>query len=625
VSRIDRLRSFTALVPLLVLHAIVGRQPAISLGIGLLCLLPAVAPWRLRPGVLGQIVVGALGVIAAVVLGKLVPLSTAGYRGLLGPIAPVLATGGLLVVAARLWWRDPAGGERATVAAGFVALVGLGSAQPSGPLALPSAADIFSLYPALSLLYLLLAGRWLRGGGRPWALGQHRAAFGAILGAGLALGAGGSWLLPWVHGRIVRFLIDLSPRVGFQDGPLQLGSLEGLAQSDRVVARVFGFRGSPLLRGALYRDYGRGSWLGAPGDFPRPTEIDGPEPTKPVTLRLEQVDVPRFFLPLEARHVRLNTPRALVDAFGILAPIYGTHIEQVVYEPGPRDRYESAAPGGADLILPAAVRPRLSQLAGEWAKSATTPEEKMAAIEDHLVRSHPYSLHFERPPRRDPVVAFLDEEGASGHCEYFASAAALLGRAVGVPTRVVAGYRLSEWNAVGGYHVVRERNAHAWVEAYSPTRGWWSIDPSPRESLELGPIESPVWSAWIDALQVRGGEAASWMLDHPRETAGVLVPIVMVLLVREWWRGRSRSQARARSPFADPGVPLSCLPVLLSALAARGFVRAPSETLDQLAARVDEASPGDEGARLLRRYAALRYGGEGDLGDLVLAIARHAD
>jgi hypothetical protein len=248
----------------------------------------------------------------------------------------------------------------------------------------------------------------------------------------------------------------------------------------------------------------------------------------------------------------------------------------------------------------------------------------MAAIEERLVRDHPYSLHFQRPPRRDPVLAFLDEAGAAGHCEYFASAAALLGRAVGVPTRVVAGYRLSEWNAVGGYHVIRERNAHAWVEAYSPTRGWWSVDPSPRASLELGPAESPVWSAWIDALQVRGGEAASWMLDHPRPIAGVLVPVVLLLLAREWWRGRARSSVAPRSPFADPGAPLPCLGPLLATLAERGFSRAPSETLAQLADRLEKASPGDEGAALLRRYGALRYGGEGEGEALARSIQRYS-
>ena len=56
----------------------------------------------------------------------------------------------------------------------------------------------------------------------------------------------------------------------------------------------------------------------------------------------------------------------------------------------------------------------------------------------------------------------------TGHCEFFASAMVLLSRARGIPARLVGGYRVAEFSELGDYYIVRERNAHTWVEAWVP-------------------------------------------------------------------------------------------------------------------------------------------------------------
>jgi transglutaminase-like putative cysteine protease len=75
-----------------------------------------------------------------------------------------------------------------------------------------------------------------------------------------------------------------------------------------------------------------------------------------------------------------------------------------------------------------------------------------------------------------------------GHCEFFASAAALLLRMGGVPTRLVAGFRLSK-ASVGGVLNVRSSDAHAWVEVHYADRGWIPLDPTPRVGSEFSPFE----------------------------------------------------------------------------------------------------------------------------------------
>lgn len=67
----------------------------------------------------------------------------------------------------------------------------------------------------------------------------------------------------------------------------------------------------------------------------------------------------------------------------------------------------------------------------------------------------------------------------SGHCEYFASAMVLLLRSQGIPARLVTGFLGGEYNRLEGYYVVRQVNAHAWVEAWIEGEGWRTFDATP--------------------------------------------------------------------------------------------------------------------------------------------------
>jgi len=78
----------------------------------------------------------------------------------------------------------------------------------------------------------------------------------------------------------------------------------------------------------------------------------------------------------------------------------------------------------------------------------------------------------------DTFRSFLQKERA-GHCEYFATAAVLYLRHLGIPARIVLGYRGGAFNGVSRVLEVREKNAHAWVEVYYPMIGWIQFDPTP--------------------------------------------------------------------------------------------------------------------------------------------------
>lgn len=83
---------------------------------------------------------------------------------------------------------------------------------------------------------------------------------------------------------------------------------------------------------------------------------------------------------------------------------------------------------------------------------------------------------------RDPIDLFL-RDYRFGHCELYASAMAALCRSVGVDARIVVGFIALEYDERAGVYVVRESNAHAWVEVLTGPVQWSLYDPTPAADL----------------------------------------------------------------------------------------------------------------------------------------------
>ncbi len=122
--------------------------------------------------------------------------------------------------------------------------------------------------------------------------------------------------------------------------------------------------------------------------------------------------------------------------------------------------------------------PRVPRLAAQITNSASSEFDKAAAIENYLRTRFGYTLELPRTAVKDPIANFLFER-KQGHCEYFASSMAVMLRTLGIPSRVVNGFRTDEFNDLTGNYVVRAKDAHAWVEAYFPGYGWQTFDPTP--------------------------------------------------------------------------------------------------------------------------------------------------
>ena len=124
-----------------------------------------------------------------------------------------------------------------------------------------------------------------------------------------------------------------------------------------------------------------------------------------------------------------------------------------------------------------------------------------AALANHLRRDYRYALDAPPPPPDgDPVAEFLFVTKA-GHCEAFASGFAALARSLGLRTRVITGYRVSEYNPVAGEFIVRRRHAHAWNEVYlGPGHGWHTVDATPPVEIERIHEAGGAWWAPLRSL-----------------------------------------------------------------------------------------------------------------------------
>jgi protein-glutamine gamma-glutamyltransferase len=118
-----------------------------------------------------------------------------------------------------------------------------------------------------------------------------------------------------------------------------------------------------------------------------------------------------------------------------------------------------------------------------------------------LKRNYKYTLNLTWTPGAQPISTFLFDS-KSGHCVYFASAMAILLRSAGIPTRLVNGFLMGEYNPVGGDYIIRESDAHSWVEVYIPRRGWIEFDPTPPDPRHREMSLALQLSQYIDAVEL---------------------------------------------------------------------------------------------------------------------------
>jgi protein-glutamine gamma-glutamyltransferase len=264
----------------------------------------------------------------------------------------------------------------------------------------------------------------------------------------------------------------------------------------------------------------------------------------------------------------------------------------------------------AEDVLAASSYAREFRLARQLAAASTDPYDLVQNVMARVNRGARYTEAPPAPGRLSPLDAFLFRDHA-GYCQHFAGATALLLRMAGVPARVVAGF--SPGSHDGRDHVLRDYDAHSWVEVYFPHIGWVTFDPTPGDS--------PARGQTTDTLAVRSttptskGAAAPTSDRTSDPTSGGAArrnadsgtdwtaPIAALAIILVAFAALLVASVRRRRMLARSGDPE--LEELRLALVRSGRDTAPDLTLQ----RVESLLAGSDGAlAYVRTLRVARYG-----------------
>lgn len=410
------------------------------------------------------------------------------------------------------------------------------------------------------------------------------------------------------------------------------GGVAALKQDDAVAMRVTVDRadliaGTLYWRGAALDHFNGRSWRRRPQEL-RPlirpeagtfalSESAPPASVVREEIILEPQDSSVLFFAGRPLEIRGRFMEVSIDPIGnlrVLRPTGARIRYQVLASLSPR----RSPPSPATLDLPP-LDLRIVEVARKEVQAVRGERARAEALLRYFRRGFRYTLSPGDSGDEDPLARFLFETRA-GHCEYFASAYAVMLRAVGIPSLVVNGYAGGEWNPYGSYFLIRQRDAHSWVEAYVDGE-WRTFDPTPPGPPLERSLRGRV-ADLVDALQMRWYRyVINYTLEDQAEAALSLRDAGRRLwesLSADWWRARpeeSGERRQERWPQRWSAVGALCLAALalwawrrqrrgsaavdsalcaatrgylrmLRALEARGLLKRPAETPEEFSRRV---------------------------------------
>jgi hypothetical protein len=434
---------------------------------------------------------------------------------------------------------------------------------------------------------------------------------------------------------------------GFSGGG-ELGEISAFKQvdADHVALRIKAARRPGYLRGAAFDQYEGSEWFATseqtgllPG--PKPPDAGGADMREYfqvgtgthgsrteghlLEFRPGGEIGSRLFLPIETLVVAVDEVGLIRSANGLISrpvgeggPYAAIAADEPALEGLPREAEERC------LSIPDELRSLITPLSAEVFAECRTSSQKIEAVARFFQSHFRYDLRAHAPRRQDAVAYFLTER-PPGHCEFFAASGALLLRSAGVPTRYVTGFVAAEQNGVGDFWVARNKDAHAWIEAYDhERREWVTVECTPSSGV---PEERAAtgWREWLEAQQHLYDE---WMLSMSRGgLPGFLSGLLQVALsvpgltfltllaagLMLWRLRRVSRSSRRISPVWHNRLLYGQLSRADRYARRLGFERRPYETLSSFAARVRAAKGADDGphravADWYDDYVRVRYG-----------------
>jgi hypothetical protein len=452
--------------------------------------------------------------------------------------------------------------------------------------------DVSAVYVALALLSagvanargpayyagVVIAAAWALYAVRP----RHSsiAAWVLMLAAGAGAGYAGQLAIADLQAQLEAWMVEFYMPDTDTDpyrSVTAIGSIGRLKQYDAIVLRVYAAQdqatqGAPhfrLLHRASYNTYSGTTWLSREAQMqPLQAALGGTtwvlaNPARDPSWRLRiaaRIDGGKALVAMPATTTRITGLSAAAvrrNALGAVHADVGTDWIQYETE-GAADIESYSPPSAADSILPSSERAVFERIAVELGLRDVPAEEALKRIERHL-GGFVYSLYREQAvPRGQTALGDFMTHTRSGHCEYFAAAAALLLRAAGIPSRYATGYAVMERSTLEDAYVVRSRHSHAWTRAWVGGR-WIDLDTTPPDWFAEEASQAPFWQGLADLVRWAGFR---WIMREEFTMGDAWYGVLVVLALILGWRmfgGRriarqgdaSAALARQRYPGED--------------------------------------------------------------------------
>lgn len=289
-----------------------------------------------------------------------------------------------------------------------------------------------------------------------------------------------------------------------------------------------------------------------------------------------------------------------------------------------------SGPGKESLAVPAELMEKLSPLTEQLTgthptdREETTSRKTAEKIERFFQDNFEYSLSTNLASQDHPLVTLVKERRPA-YCIYFASAMAVMLRTQGIPARVVSGFAPVEVNPLTNRVTVRQRDAHAWVEAWLSEEGRFvAFDPTPSGSRQqvIGYSVNP--GSFSALLKAAGSFARRTWLALRHDPVGLLAKLIKSplmlfpfagLVVVFFRRRMNRHNALAGGPKMDSSDPVlrQVYGRYLISLKREGIAPTPSETDDELITRMLETTDPaivSMAKEFIARYREARFRGD---------------
>jgi hypothetical protein len=285
-------------------------------------------------------------------------------------------------------------------------------------------------------------------------------------------------------------------------------------------------------------------------------------------------------------------------------------------------------------------------------------------VKNYLLTHYDYTLELPPTEPADPLAFFLFHR-KKGHCEYFASSMAVMLRMLEIPSRVVTGFQSGVYNPISGSQLIRTSDAHSWVEAWLPDRGWVTFDPTPPDPqaqrlsawTRLGFYADAVdvfWQDWVlnynldrqlqlasrvgesgrhlgmnwaENPRIWAAQVASALKAFARRFGFVLLGVIALLLMTRflgrdgwrWWRARQR-MLKVQRGSAQASDATLLYQRMLKALRRRGIEKPVWLTPCEFARVVQEPELSLLVEDFTSAYNELRFGGNAEAAGRIFVL-----